>query len=283
MKKLPFLLICACVALASAGGPAQAATIVTPTSIATPNSSWRLWTVQTTRGKFTANVVAINLANPKLHISTLTGSAYDCSNNCPVAPLHKYVQRVRGFAGINGSYFCPYDYASCAGQYGSYYWMVYNTVRQTFVNIHQNKFNRGPLVAFDTENHWHFWREARDWPGLAAFEARYQTKLRALISNGPALIVGGKAVVTASELDAKQRTVKSNRSGLGFKGRNVYLIVARGATVLDLAAVMAAFKMEYAINLDGGGSSALYYMSTYRVGPGRNIPNALLFSEVLVR
>jgi hypothetical protein len=161
--------------------------------------------------------------------------------------------------------------------------MVYNSVRHTFVNIHQNKFNKGPLVAFDTENHWHFWREARDWPGLAAFEAQYQTKLTALISNGPALIEKGQVVVKASELDTKQRTVKSNRSGLGFKGKNAYLIVASGATVLDLGAVMSYFKMEYAINLDGGGSSALYYIGKYRLGPGRNIPNALLFSEYLVK
>ncbi len=262
---------------------AIAATIVTPTSIATPTTSWRLWTVQTSRGKFTANVVAMNLENPKLHIYTLTGSAYDCNSNCPVASLHKYVQRVQGFAGINGSYFCPYDYASCAGQYGSYFWMVYNSVRHTFVNASQNKFNTGPLVAFDTENHWHFWREARDWPGLAAFESQYDTRLTALISNGPALIVDGKTVVNSGGLDTKQRTVKSTRSGLGFKGKNAYLIVANGATVLDLASVMAYFKMEYAMNLDGGGSSALYYMGKYRVGPGRNIPNAILFSEVLVR
>lgn len=262
---------------------AAAITVTTPTSVATPNSSWRLWKINTNRGPFTANVVAINLANPKLHIYTLTGSAYDCANNCPVSPLHKYVQRVQGFAGINGTYFCPADYASCAGQTGSYYWMVYNSVRHTFVNIHQNKFNKGPLVAFDTENHWHFWREARDWPGLAAFEAQYQTKLTALISNGPALIEKGQVVVKASELDTKQRTVKSNRSGLGFKGKNAYLIVASGATVLDLGAVMSYFKMEYAINLDGGGSSALYYIGKYRLGPGRNIPNALLFSEYLVK
>jgi hypothetical protein len=263
--------------------PARAATIVTPTSIATPTTSWRLWKIQTSRGPFTANVVAINLTNPKLHIYTLTGSAYDCSNNCPVAPLHKYVQRVQGFAGINGTYFCPYDYASCTGQYGSYFWMVYNSVRHTFVNASQNKFNRGPLVAFDTDNHWHFWRETKNWPGLTAFEARYQTKLAALISNGPALIVDKQVVVTSSELDSKQRTVKSSRSGLGFKGVNAYLIVASNATVLDLAAVMSYFKMEYAINLDGGGSSALYYIGKYRVGPGRNIPNALLFSEVQVK
>jgi len=282
MRKLVTGLIASIVLLlpfASAG----ATTVTTPTSIATPNSSWRLWNVQTSRGPFTANVVAVNLANPKLHIYTLTGSAYDCTNNCPVAPLLKYVQRVQGFAGINGTYFCPADYAGCAGQTGTYFWMVYNTVRHTFVNAYQNKFNTGPLVAFDTENHWHFWREARDWPGLAVFEAQYQTKLTALISNGPALIVNRQVVVKSSELDTKQRTVKSNRSGLGFKGKNAYLIVASGATVLDLAAVMDYFKMEYALNLDGGGSSALYYIGKYRVGPGRQIPNALLFSEHLVQ
>lgn len=277
MRKIVFMFVIAVATTVTS--TAIAATVVTPTSVSTPNSSWRLWTVQTTRGKFTANVVAINLENPKLHISTLTGSAYDCVTNCPVAPLHKYIQRVQGFAGINGTYFCPYDYASCVGQTGSYYWMVYNSVRQTFVNIHQNKFNTGPLVAFDTENHWHFYREARDWPGLAPFEAQYETKLTALISNSPALIVNRKVVVKSSELDTKQRTAKGPRSGLGFKGKNAYLIVVSGATVLDLAAVMDYFKMEYAINLDGGGSSALYYMSKYRVGPGRNIPNALIFSE----
>ena len=146
--------------------------------------------------------------------------------------------------------------------------MVYNSVRHTFINIHQNKFNNGSLVAFDTENHWHFYQETRQWPGLAAFEAQYETKLTALISNGSALIVNRKVVVTSGELDTKQRTVKGPRGSLGFKGKNAYLIIASNATVLDLAAVMDAYKMEYAINLDGGGSSALYYLGKYRVGRG---------------
>lgn len=256
--------------------PASAASIVQK------NSSWRTLSVKTTRGTFGFHVVTVNLANPKLRIYSQTGSLVDCKTNCGVAPLKKYVERVRGFAGINGTYFCPADYASCAGQTGSYYWMVYNTLRRTFMNSYQNQFNRGPLIAFDTENHWHFWQEARDWPGLARFEEQYETKLTALISSGPALMVRGRLVLTASELDSKQRTVKSNRSALAFKGTNAYLIVVSGATVLDSAAVMKALGMSYAINLDGGGSSALYYYG-YRVGPGRNIPNALLFSEYAVR
>jgi len=37
--------------------------------------------------------------------------------------------------------------------------------------------------------------------------------------------------------------------------------------------------MEYAINQDGGGSAAIVFAGQYRMGPGRNIPNALIFSE----
>jgi hypothetical protein len=248
-------------------------------SIVHSNSSWRNFSVKTSRGTFSGQVVAVNMQNPKLHVYTLTGNAYDCKNNCLVSPLKAYVDRVQGFAGINGTYFCPSTYASCVGQTGSYYWMVYNSVRRTFVNIHQNKFNRGPLVAFDTENHWHFYREARNWPGLTAFQAQYQTRLTALISNGPALVIDRKLTVTASELDTKQRTAKGPRGSLAFKGTNAYLIIASNATVLDLGAVVKAMGMEYAINLDGGGSSALVFDGHYRVGPGRNIPNALIFSE----
>lgn len=243
-------------------------------------SSWRKYTdLPTTRGKFTVQVVAASLKNPKLRVATLTNTVTDCKDNCPVAPLLKYVQRLNGFAGINGTYFCPLDYATCRNQDGSYFWMVYNSIRHVFINIHQNKFNRGPLVALDTENHWHFYREAKDWPGLVAFQQQYDTKLTALISNGPALVVDKKVVVKASELDAKQLTVKSNRSALGFKGVNIYFIVGSGATVLDMGAIAAAFGMEYAINLDGGGSSALVFDNQYHVGPGRNIPNAIVLTE----
>jgi exopolysaccharide biosynthesis protein len=33
------------------------------------------------------------------------------------------------------------------------------------------------------------------------------------------------------------------------------------------------------MNLDGGGSSALIYDDEYKVGPGRDIVNAIVFSE----
>jgi hypothetical protein len=260
------------VASAAAKAPA-------PTIIVHSRSSWQKTKVKTSRGTFDVQIVSADLTNPALRIATLTNTTVDCKNNCPVAPLMKYVQRVQGFAGMNGTYFCPSTYASCRGQTGSYFWMVYNSVRHVFINIHQNKFNLGPLVAFDTENHWHFYREAKTWPGLAAFEQQYETKLTALISSAPALVVDKKVVVTASELDTKQRTAKGPRGGIGFKGTNIYFVIASSATVLDLGAVMGTLGMDMAINLDGGGSSALVFDGQYRIGPGRNIPNAIVLTE----
>ena len=58
-----------------------------------------------------------------------------------------------------------------------------------------------------------------------------------------------------------------------------FLIIANSATVIDLANIMQALGMEQALNLDGGGSSALYYQGEYKVGPGRQLPNAIIFKK----
>ncbi len=42
---------------------------------------------------------------------------------------------------------------------------------------------------------------------------------------------------------------------------------------------MQALQVQYAVNLDGGGSAALMYDGEYLVGPGRNVVNAIVFSE----
>ncbi|HSX40150.1 MAG TPA: phosphodiester glycosidase family protein [Candidatus Saccharimonadales bacterium] len=44
----------------------------------------------------------------------------------------------------------------------------------------------------------------------------------------------------------------------------------------DAAHVLKTLGLENALNLDEGGSSALWF-GGYKVGPGRNIPNAVLF------
>jgi exopolysaccharide biosynthesis protein len=56
----------------------------------------------------------------------------------------------------------------------------------------------------------------------------------------------------------------------------VYIGVVHNVTVAGMARVLKAMGMENALNLDSGGSVALW-SGGYKVGPGRNLPNAILF------
>lgn len=244
------------------------------------NSSWEQKSVSTSSGTFSIQMVKVNLKNSNLKIKSITGSSKDCYQvPCVTRSLDSYVKQVNGFAGINGSYFCPADYSSCVSYPGSFYWLWYNSLTGVFSNSYQNQFNQGPVIAFDTDNNYYYYQTAKDWKGKSTFESTTHATLAAVISNSPGLVFNSSLVVSNNQLDSKQATVKSNRSGIGFKGDYAYLVVASGATVLDLGHVMQSLGMEYAMNLDGGGSSALYYDSRYRIGPGRNIPNALVFTE----
>lgn len=44
-----------------------------------------------------------------------------------------------------------------------------------------------------------------------------------------------------------------------------------------MAYIFKALGVDYAMNLDGGGSTALYSNGAYNVGPGRLLPNAIVF------
>ncbi len=58
----------------------------------------------------------------------------------------------------------------------------------------------------------------------------------------------------------------------------VYIGVIFNATMGEAAKVLHALAMDQALNLDEGGSTALY-SGGYKAGPGRNIPNAVLFVQ----
>jgi hypothetical protein len=42
---------------------------------------------------------------------------------------------------------------------------------------------------------------------------------------------------------------------------------------------MKTLGADFALNLDGAGSAALWYDGAYKVGPGRLLPNAILFRK----
>ena len=118
---------------------------------------------------------------------------------------------------------------------------------------------------------------------LNYFESFYKTKLQAAIGNQPRLIEDGQNFLIEWEMDDKQKYSKAIRNALAYKkdeGKGtVFLIVAYNVTLVELVGVLMEMKMDYALNLDGGYSTALYYNGEYMFRAGRDIPNAILFSQ----
>lgn len=239
-------------------------------------SSYEHIMVSTELGNFGVDVVRIDLTNPKLNIITDTATRIDCDKDCPANTLGSFVLRHNAFAGINGTYFCTS--AGCEKNY--YFYPVYNTMEEKLTNEDQLKYwTTGPIMAWDEDNKFYYFKDSREFVSVEKFEQTIGKKLQAALGNKPRLIESGLNQLIEWDIDAKQRTARANRNAVGYKDEMLYLVVARNATVPDLAIIMQELDMEYALNLDGGYSSALWYNDEYMVGPGRNIPNAIIFSE----
>ena len=228
---------------------------------------------------FSIDMVEIDLSNPCLSIITEAADPYPDSNSDKYGAmsLAKFVIRNDGFAGINGSYFCSDSF--CKGL-NYYFYPVFNTRTRKLINKNQLKYwTTGPLIVFDKDNNFYYFKDSREFKSIEDFENKYQTKIQAAIGNKPRLIENYMNLLIEWDIDDKQRNLKATRNALAYKNNKVYLIVVHNATIPELADVMKAMKIEYALNLDGGYSSALFYNDEYMVGPGRDIPNAIIFSE----
>ncbi len=230
---------------------------------------------------FFLDIIEIDLNNPNLKIITDTANSDDCPGPCPAKPLIDYVVGSNAFAAINGTYF-----DTSASKRNYYFFPVYNSRLEKFINISQLRYpTTGPIMAFDENNKFYYFKDSRDFAGVSQFENKYGVKLQAAIGNKPRLVEEGMNLLIDWDLDYGQTNTKTTRtaiaykSGLGGDKGKVYLVVSRSSTVVDLAEVLKIMKVDYAINLDGGGSTALYYNDEFMVGPGRNIPNAILFSQ----
>jgi hypothetical protein len=100
------------------------------------------------------------------------------------------------------------------------------------------------------------------------------TGVDGVIANQPLLLSGGN-IAFGGDGDPKKGS-KGSRSFVGNKGNTVYIGVVHNATVAEVAHVLKTLGLENALNLDSGGSTALW-SGGYKVGPGRNIPNAIVF------
>ncbi|KKS24194.1 MAG: hypothetical protein UU81_C0011G0016, partial [Microgenomates group bacterium GW2011_GWC1_41_8] len=136
---------------------------------------------------------------------------------------------------------------------------------KVYFNGDNNVYSTVPVVIFG--NGWiRFESQSLNWGR--------DTGVDGVLANQPLLVSGGN-VVFGGDGDPKKGS-KGGRSFVANKGNTVYIGVVHNATVAEAAIVLKALGMENALNLDSGGSTVLW-SGSYKAGPGRNIPNAILF------
>lgn len=227
-----------------------------------PGSGFSRQKVKTDFGEFIVDIVAADLNSTRVVVDTASDG--DCRDNCPVLALGDYVSRSGAFAGINGSYFCPASYPSCAGKTNSFDTLLMNKNKK-YLNSDNNVYSNVPAVIFSGNS-------AR-YVGTSSEWGR-DTGVDAVLANQPLLVSGGNVVFGGD--DEVKRAGSGSRSFVGSTGSTAYIGVVHGVNAAQMARVLKTMGIQNALNLDSGGSTALW-SGGYRVGPGRAIPNAILF------
>ncbi len=231
-----------------------------------PSTGYTYTTVSTEKGSH--GVYLIKVPMNEVRVKTVSVAGSDCSNNCPTKSLQEHVNENGGFAGMNGSYFCPPDYSSCGGKVNSFDYALYSSNKGTWLNKDARSWDKTGLFTFKG-NSVEFYKKSNEFGGGSVTGA---------ISNYPSLVKNGEVVVKDGDLTSFQK-IKGTRGAIGTGGENLYLAVITSATVEEAAYVMRALGVKSALNLDGGGSSAMYIDSRYVVGPGRSLPNAIVLTK----
>lgn len=227
-----------------------------------PGSGYQRQRVSVDGSEFIVDIVSADLNSTRVIVDSASDST--CTNDCPVMALGDYVSRSSAFAGVNGSYFCPSTYPQCAGKTNSFDTLLMNK-NKVYFNSDNNVYSTVPAVIF-TGSSARFVQKSLEWGR--------DTSIDAVIANQPLLILNN-SIVFGGDSDAKHSN-KGGRSFVGASGSTVYIGVVRNATVAESAKVLHVLGVQNALNLDDGGSTALW-SGGYKIGPGRNIPNAVLF------
>src|SRR3989344_6041533 len=227
-----------------------------PVSNSPPGSGYSRQKVTTDVGEFMVSIVSADLNSARVIVDTASDGT--CASNCPVLPLADYVARSGAFAGVNGSYFCPASYPSCAGKENSFDTLLMNK-NKVYVNSDNNVYSSVPLVYFSGSSMGVRGRSS-DWGRDTGVDSVIAMQTLLVSGGNPTGAIGGKSAKTF----------------IGTKGSTVYIGVVYNATFNEAGIVLKTMGIDNALNLDQGGSTALWH-GGYKAGPGRNLPNAVVF------
>lgn len=238
--------------------PANVETNNTP-----PGSGYNRQYVKTSIGTYMVDIVAGDMNSTRVIVDTASDGT--CTNDCPVTSLGDYASRSGAYAAINGPYFCPAEYPSCADKKNSFDTLIMNK-NKAYFNSDNNVYSTVPAVIF-SGNSARFVGQTLEWGR--------DTGVDAVIAAQPMLVSRGN-VVFGGDAEIK-RAGKGSRSFIGASGNMAYIGVVHNVNAAEMAVVLKEMGIQGALNLDSGGSTALWVNGRYVAGPGRNLPFGILF------
>ncbi len=228
-----------------------------------PGGGYQRQQVQTDVGTFMVDIIAGDLNSTRVIVDT--ASEGDCGDNCPVDSLGNFAARSGAYAGINGPYFCPAGYPSCVGKINSFDTLIMNK-NKTYFNSANNVYSTVPAVIF-SGNSARFVGQSLQWGR--------DTGVDSVIAAQPMLVSNGEVVFGGD--DEAKRAGQGTRAFIGASDNTAYIGVVYNANVAQVARVLKTMGIKNALNLDSGGSIALWNNGRYLAGPGRNTPFGILF------
>jgi exopolysaccharide biosynthesis protein len=228
-----------------------------------PSSGYKRQIVETAQGKFMVDIIAADLNTTKVIVDTASDAT--CKNDCPVKSLGEYAARSGAIAGINGPYFCPESYPSCADKKNSFDTLLMNK-NKVYFNSENNVYSVVPVAVF-SGNSARFMGRSMDWGR--------DTGVDAVIANQPLMLLNSN-IVFGGDAEVK-RSSRGPRSFIASAGSTAYIGIVHNANVAEAAIVLKEMGIDNALNLDSGGSTALWNNGRYIAGPGRNLPFGILF------
>lgn len=232
------------------------------TSNSAPGGGYARQYVKNDYGTYMVDIIAADLSSKKVVVDTASDST--CGNDCPVMSLGAYASRSGAIAGINGPYYCPASYPACSDKKNSFDTLLMNK-NKAYFNSDNNVYSTVPAVIFQGGS-------AR-WIGQSLEWGR-DTGPDAVIASQPLLLMNGN-VVFGGDSEIK-RAGKGSRSFIGSSAGTAYIGIVYNANVAEVAQVLKTLGIQNALNLDSGGSTALWNGGRYIAGPGRDLPFGIL-------
>lgn len=250
--------------------------LAAPDIDADAGATWANRQVTTADGAFSVQIVTLD--RRRYALKTLVAAPTDCTDGCAAKPLADYAASAKAGIAIHGTYFCPPDYPACTGKTESFLWPMFDSASGQMRNAGAIPLHQAPIIVSYRDGQTVYYRRADAFKSLTDLQNAYGSPIDAAIANYPGLVDNGQIIVNSEpRLEESQRTVKGVRGALGFDQDKFFLVIAKNATVVDLAGIMQTIGATFALNLDGGGSAAMLYGGVYKAGPGRVLPNAIVF------